>query len=77
MKTTRIRSTTINLLPVLYYHASPDTIGIGWLGRGIEWAKEDPAPVTITFLRCPRCRFFIRRSTFEDHERYHDSLVSK
>ncbi len=31
------RSTTINLLPVLYYRTNPNTIGFGWLGRSWEW----------------------------------------
>jgi hypothetical protein len=32
-----IQSTTIHILPTLYFRTNPMTIGVGWLGRSVEF----------------------------------------
>ena len=41
MKTTYIQSTTIHVLPILYFRTNPLTLGMGWLGHGIEFSHKD------------------------------------
>jgi hypothetical protein len=40
MKTTYIQSTTIHVLPTLYFRTNPLTLGMGWLGQSIEFSQR-------------------------------------
>jgi len=40
MKTVYIQSTTIHILPALYFRTNPMTIGIGWLGKSVEFLQR-------------------------------------
>ena len=40
MKTTYIQSTTIHVLPTLYFRTNPLTLGMGWLWQSIEFSQR-------------------------------------
>ena len=46
MKTTYIQSTTIHVLPTLYFRTNPLTLGMGWLGQSIEFSRREELTIS-------------------------------
>ena len=52
MKTTYIQSTTIHVLPTLYFRTNPLTLGMGWLWQSIEFSRREELTISNADVEC-------------------------
>lgn len=69
MKRTLVYTTTVDLIPRIYYRTNPDAFGIGWLGRAIEWDTREESPTPEEWGLIPVPKDDTERMSSEEYKR--------